>query len=215
MKSSPRAGWDSQKNRKRRHAPAGYTLMEIMLVVAIIAGIAGGGVINMAGIPVVTEIQGSEQDIAHIYRALKLDVGRDNQTPDRREGRAGARPGFTLLEVCFVLFIVAVVVGVAPSPAARLFQEGQLRRPVRELQGFAKEARRSAIVENRSYQLLLLNDRFVLQPADQKIDDQRSEASYRLASDVTFAIKRLNDTGFNGSADQRWIFSPNGLGEPF
>jgi prepilin-type N-terminal cleavage/methylation domain-containing protein len=122
--------------------------------------------------------------------------------------------GFTLLEVCFVLFIVAVLFAVAAPPTARLFQEEQLRRPVRELQSFAKEARRSAIAENRSYQLLLLDDRFILEPADRKPEDQRSETSYRLPSDVTFAIQRLNDPGFRGSTDGRWIFLPNGLCEP-
>jgi prepilin-type N-terminal cleavage/methylation domain-containing protein len=127
---------------------------------------------------------------------------------------ARVESGFTLLEVCFVLFIVAVLFAVAAPPTARLFQEEQLRRPVRELQSFAKEARRSAIAENRSYQLLLLNDRFILEPADRKAEDERSETSYRLPSDVTFAIQRLNDTGFGGSADGRWIFLPNGLCEP-
>jgi len=91
------------------------------------------------------------------------------------------------------------------------FQEEQLRRPVRELQSFAKEARRSAIAENRSYELLLLNDRFILETADRKAEGQRPETGYQLPSDVTFAIKRLNDTGFGGSADARWIFLPNGL----
>jgi prepilin-type N-terminal cleavage/methylation domain-containing protein len=123
-------------------------------------------------------------------------------------------PGFTLLEVCFVLFIVAVLFAVAAPPTARLFQEEQLRRPVRELQSFAKEARRSAIAENRSYQLLLLSDRFILEPADGKAEDQRPETRYQLPPDVTFAIQRLNDTGFRESADGRWIFLPNGLCEP-
>jgi prepilin-type N-terminal cleavage/methylation domain-containing protein len=122
--------------------------------------------------------------------------------------------GFTLLEVCFVLFIVAVLFAVAAPPTARLFQEEQLRRPVRELQSFAKEARRSAIAENRSYQLLLLDNQFILEPADRKAEDQRPETSYRLPSGVTFAIQRINDTGFSGSVDGRWIFLPNGLCEP-
>src|SRR6266404_8064461 len=94
--------------------------------------------------------------------------------------RTRVEPGFTLLEVCFVLFIVAVLFAVAAPPTARLFQEEQLRRPVRELQSFAKEARRSAIAENRSYQLLLLNDRFVLETADRKAEGQRPETGYRL-----------------------------------
>ena len=123
-------------------------------------------------------------------------------------------PGFTLLEVCFVLFIVAVLFAVAAPPTARLFQEEQLRRPVRELQSFAKEARRLAIVENRSYQLLLLNSGFVLRPSDPKVESEKPAPNYQLPRDVTFAVKRLNDTNFKGSTDARWIFLPNGLCEP-
>jgi hypothetical protein len=118
------------------------------------------------------------------------------------------------LEVCFVLFIVAVLFAVAAPPTARLFQEEQLRRPVRELQSFAKEARRLAIVENRSYQLLLLNDGFALRPSDPKVESEQPKPNYQLPRDVTFAVKRLNDTNFKGSADARWIFLPNGLCEP-
>jgi hypothetical protein len=61
---------------------------------------------------------------------------------------------------------------------------------------------------------LLLNDRFILETADRTAEGQRPETGYQLPSDVTFAIKRLNDTGFGGSADARWIFLPNGLCEP-
>ena len=122
--------------------------------------------------------------------------------------------GFTLLEVCFVLFIVAVLFAVAAPPTARLFQEEQLRRPVRELQSMAKEARRLAIAEGRSYQLLLLNEGFVLQPGDRKAESERPDVNYQLPADVTFAIKRMSDTDFKGTADARWIFQPNGLCEP-
>src|ERR1700751_1319972 len=86
MKSSPRAGWESERNRRLRHALAGYPLMEIMLVVAIIAVIAGGVIIKMTGILDVTKIQRSEQDIANIYSALKLYEARNNQMPDQGQG---------------------------------------------------------------------------------------------------------------------------------
>jgi prepilin-type N-terminal cleavage/methylation domain-containing protein len=130
--------------------------------------------------------------------------------------RTDPRPplGFTLLEVCFVLFIVAVLFAVAAPPTARLFQEEQLRRPVRELQSFAKEARRSAIVENRSYQVLLLNRGYGLRPSDPKEEAEQSRAAYQLPHDVTYAIRRGNDNGFKGTTDARWMFLPNGLCEP-
>ena len=126
----------------------------------------------------------------------------------------GPPHGFTLLEVCFVLFIVAVLFAVAAPPTARLFQEEQLRRPVRELQSFAKEARRSAIVENRSYQVLLLNNGYVLRPSDPKEEAEQSRANYQLPRNVTYAVQRSNENGFKGTTDARWIFLPNGLCEP-
>jgi general secretion pathway protein G len=69
-----------------RRGRAGYTLMEIMLVVAIIAVLAGGVIIKMTGILDVTKIQRSEQDIANIYSALKLYEARNNQLPEQSQG---------------------------------------------------------------------------------------------------------------------------------
>jgi hypothetical protein len=112
------------------------------------------------------------------------------------------------------LFIVAVLFAVAGPPTARLFQEEQLRRPVRELQSFAKEARRSALVENRSYQVLLLNDGYVLRPSDPKENSEQVRADYQLPRGVTYAVQRISDRGFKGVTDARWIFLPNGLCEP-
>ena len=71
---------------RNRRGQAGYTLMEIMLVVAIIAVLAGGVIIKMTGILDVTKIQRSEQDIANIYSALKLYEARNNQMPDQSQG---------------------------------------------------------------------------------------------------------------------------------
>ena len=64
----------------------GYTLMEIMLVVAIIAVIAGGVIVKMTGALDVAKIQRSEQDINNIYSALKLYEARNYQMPDQSQG---------------------------------------------------------------------------------------------------------------------------------
>lgn len=65
---------------------AGYTLMEIMLVVAIIAVIAGGVIVKMTGALDVAKIQRTEQDINNIYSALKLYEARNYQMPDQGQG---------------------------------------------------------------------------------------------------------------------------------
>src|ERR1700758_2128473 len=65
---------------------SGYTLMEIMLVVAIIAVIAGGVIVKMTGALDVAKIQRAEQDINNIYSALKLYEARNYQMPDQNQG---------------------------------------------------------------------------------------------------------------------------------
>ena len=65
---------------------SGYNLMEIMLVVAIIAVIAGGVIVKMTGALDVAKIQRTEQDINNIYSALKLYEARNYQMPDQSQG---------------------------------------------------------------------------------------------------------------------------------
>jgi type II secretory pathway pseudopilin PulG len=120
---------------------------------------------------------------------------------------------FTLLEICFVLFIVAVLFAVAAPPVAKQFQEEQIRKPVRELQSFAKTARRLAMEENRAYVVLLLNSGYLLEPLEKKDTDKES-LRYDLPNRVTFEIQRPADRDLKRFADARWIFTPNGLCEP-
>jgi len=69
-----------------RSRASGYTLMEIMLVVAIIAVIAGGVIVKMTGALDVAKIQRTEQDLNNIYSALKLYEARNYQMPDQNQG---------------------------------------------------------------------------------------------------------------------------------
>jgi prepilin-type N-terminal cleavage/methylation domain-containing protein len=121
------------------------------------------------------------------------------------------RTGFTMLEVCVVLFIIAVLFVVTVPLASHLLDEEKLQGPIRTLQTFARTARRDAMMEDHSYEVLLLNDSYVLRPVK---DTDKKPLTYGLPSDVTFAIKRMGDRDFNKEAEARWVFSPNGLCEP-
>jgi type II secretory pathway pseudopilin PulG len=120
---------------------------------------------------------------------------------------------FTLLEICFVLFIVAVLFAVAAPPVAKQFQEEQIRKPVRELQSFAKTARRLAMDQNRAYVILLLNTGYLLEPLEKKETDTQS-LRYDLPGNVKYEIERPSDRDLKAVADARWVFTPNGLCEP-
>src|SRR5437868_15297634 len=97
--------------------------------------------------------------------------------------------GFTILEVCVVLFIVAVLFVVAVPPAAHLLDEEKLQKPIRELQTFARTARRDAMLENRAFEVLLLNDSYILRPTSRDADGSDERMSYRLPAEISFAIK--------------------------
>ena len=131
------------------------------------------------------------------------------------QGRPTVRrtAGFTLLEICFVLFIVAVLFAVAAPPVAKQFQEEQIRKPVRELQSFAKTARRLAMEQDRAYVVLLLNTGYLLEPLEKKDTDSQS-LRYDLPGNVKYEIQRPSDRDLKTVADARWVFTPNGLCEP-
>jgi hypothetical protein len=92
--------------------------------------------------------------------------------------------------------------------------EEKLQRPIRELQAFARTARRDAMLEDRAYEVLLLNDAYILRPVQKDAGGADARMRYEVPADITFAIKRLTDHDFAKQTDARWLFSPNGLCEP-
>jgi hypothetical protein len=70
------------------------------------------------------------------------------------------------------------------------------------------------MMENRPYEVLLLNDSYLLRPVDDSKDSGKRPVAYGLPADVTFAIQRLGDREFLKKTDASWFFSPNGLCEP-
>jgi prepilin-type N-terminal cleavage/methylation domain-containing protein len=126
--------------------------------------------------------------------------------------RRGSK-GFTLLEVCVVLFIVAVVFVVAAVPATHLFNEEKLLAPVRELQNFAKTARLHAMSERQTYVIRFRGDGYELlpgNPAERHAASQR----YFLPANVKLLARTPADDDFHPATDMRWYFAPNGLCEP-
>lgn len=83
MSHSPKA---VIRNAPSRRASAGYTLMEIMLVIAIITVLAGGVIVKLSGILDYAKVQKAEQDISNLYGALQLYSARNNQMPEQSQG---------------------------------------------------------------------------------------------------------------------------------
>ncbi len=131
---------------------------------------------------------------------------------------------FTLIEVALAMFIVVLVIGIGLPFATGMGRQSQLREPASELRKFALTARRRAVTQQKTVEILLENNRYVLR--DAVLEDSTSRAaiapetdkteidSYTLPRNITYSVKRWDETKFAAKADARWRFLPTGLCEP-
>lgn len=71
---------------------------------------------------------------------------------------------YTILEICLVLFIIALIVGASIPFTGGLIAEQQLREPSRQIELLARTARHLATLQQRPYVLILNADHIILQP---------------------------------------------------
>jgi len=123
--------------------------------------------------------------------------------------------GFTLLEMGMALFIILLMAGIAMPMTSGLLAEERLRQHARELQIYARTARRLAITENRPYEIVFAEHSFLLQPYLTAEDHQAEVvSSHEISKDSSYLLERWGDQQFSKPADQAWIFQPNGICEP-
>lgn len=139
-----------------------------------------------------------------------MPVAHRPMTAARRQQPAG----FTLLEVCVVLFIVAVIFVVAAVPATHLFNEEHLFAPVRDLQSCAKAARLRAMTGHQTCVILFGDDGYELALSDPATAHATVVREYRLPPHVELLCQTPADKEYHPVADLHWYFAPNGLCEP-
>ncbi len=127
--------------------------------------------------------------------------------------RRSRETGFTLLEVCVVLFIVAVIFVVAAVPATHLIQEERLFAPVRALQDGAKGARLQAMTEHQTFVLRFTGDGWQVLPGNASAE-ARPRAAYHLPNGSQLLARGTDDADFRGTDGLLWYFAPNGLCDP-
>lgn len=130
------------------------------------------------------------------------------------------RGGYTLLEICFALFIIAMMFGAALPNLSGWLTEEQLRSPARELSSLARHARLTAIQEQVPVTLLLRSSGFAMEPrtslptADPAEVEAPEPPPYTLAESITFTARRWNEAKLQPVSEFRWVFQPSGLCEP-
>ena len=137
---------------------------------------------------------------------------------------------FTLIEVALALLIVTLVIGIGLPFATGLGRETLLRSPARELQTLALTARRRAVTTQRPVEILLEDRGWLLRDAltkeeldlvatgeneaPEEPEEKPAITSFKLPKNVTYLIRRWDETKFSSRAEARWRFLPTGLCEP-
>ena len=127
-------------------------------------------------------------------------------------GRGLVDAGFTLLEVCVALFIVAMIFVVSAVPAAHLVKEEKLFSQMRHLQSTAKAARLRAMAQHENILIEFNQTGYELRAAKEAASGP--DTYYSLPRSTELLVRTPSDDSFHPASRLQWYFGPNGLCEP-
>jgi prepilin-type N-terminal cleavage/methylation domain-containing protein len=129
-------------------------------------------------------------------------------------------PGFTLLEISIVLFIMVLLVGLCIYSFGGLTAERELRKPVSELQRMTMEAVRRAALQEKPQVILFEPTGFAIryrQDPDgirQKDEDEFYIRRVKLPPAMKLTLRRWGAEKFVPAPGQRLVVAASGLCEP-
>ncbi len=134
--------------------------------------------------------------------------------------RTHSTQGFTLLELCITMLVMALMMGMAVYSYQGLNAEGDIRRPASELESMAKEAvRRASLYEAPQFIHFEKTGFFMKykQDADLSRSEQESAAWQRrvtVPEEMKIFLKRWGSKRWMLATGEKWAISPGGLCEP-
>lgn len=137
------------------------------------------------------------------------------------------KQGFSLLEMVIALFIVSILFGMAIMAARSFFADEELRGSARQMALLAKTARQEAMRENRLYEIIILSDRWILQPGEevganntsskpesQKPGEEVEPIEYLVPSSIQMKIRLWGSNEWEKPRELVWSFPATGLCAP-
>jgi prepilin-type N-terminal cleavage/methylation domain-containing protein len=138
------------------------------------------------------------------------------------------RRGFTLMEMLVALAIIGIIIAGSMIAVGALNDERALRAPLNELRVMAKKAWARSMEEQRSWQIKLLPDRFVLEPkqpiseddlklfkdVDEKLNRGSGVSTYIIDPEVKMEVRHWGETEWHPARPDAWVFEYSGLCEP-
>jgi prepilin-type N-terminal cleavage/methylation domain-containing protein len=138
------------------------------------------------------------------------------------------RRAFTLMEMLVALAIIGIIVAGSMVAVGSLNDERKLRAPLNEIRIMGKRAWARSMEEQRSWQIKLLPDRFVLEPKQpineedlkmfREVDEQMKRGSgiesYVIDPSIKMEVRHWGEAEWHVPRPDAWVFEHSGLCEP-
>jgi type II secretory pathway pseudopilin PulG len=122
------------------------------------------------------------------------------------------RAGFTLLEICLVIMIMLLLVGLAVPSVRGLFAEQRLKQSFERFDDFVRRTQMRAVTERRAMVMIWDGEGITVQPDDPTAEDSAAEGDYFPFSEGTFALER--PAALEKKPPVEWLFWRSGTCEP-
>ena len=122
------------------------------------------------------------------------------------------RDGFTLLEICLVIMIMLLLVGLAVPSIRGLFAEQRLKQSFEKFDDFVRRTQLRAVTERRAMVMIWDGEGITVQPDEPTAEDSAAEADYLAFTEGTFALER--PAALEKKPPVEWLFWRSGTCEP-
>lgn len=129
--------------------------------------------------------------------------------------RAQTTAGYTLLEICLALAVMAVIATLAIPATQGLLSEDHIRAVANQVSNLAREGQRRAVAEGMPYVITLNKDSLSLSPwGGDATRLSKPVAALKLEGNMSLELQSPSLGGKKVQKENFWVFQPNGLSEP-
>lgn len=122
------------------------------------------------------------------------------------------RDGFTLLEICMVVAIILLLLGLAVPSVNGLFAEQRLKKTFEQFDDFVRKAQLRAVSERRAMVMIWDGEGITVQPDEPTAEDSAGAGDYFPFSDGPISLERL--AALEKKPPVEWLFWRSGTCEP-
>ena len=122
------------------------------------------------------------------------------------------RSGFTLLEICLVIMIALLLLGLTVPSINGLLAEQRLKKTFEQFDDFVRKAQLRAVTERRAMVMIWDGEGITVQPDDPTAEDSAGEGDYFPFAEGPIALER--PAALEKKPAVEWLFWRSGTCEP-